>query len=34
MKAIYIDLEEGAVQYGDRKIRSISELIQEMHDTH
>ncbi|MBM7635021.1 HAD family hydrolase [Geomicrobium sediminis] len=30
MKAIYIDLDNGAVAYGDRKVTSVSELIEEM----
>ncbi|GAF21610.1 hypothetical protein JCM19047_1299 [Bacillus sp. JCM 19047] len=30
MKSIYIDLEEGAMTFGDVKVRSISNLIEQM----
>ncbi|MFS0784984.1 HAD family hydrolase [Shouchella sp. 1P09AA] len=30
MKAIYIDLEEGPMSFGDLKVRSISDLIEQM----
>ncbi|EZH65421.1 hydrolase [Bacillaceae bacterium JMAK1] len=32
MNAIYIDLDNGAVAYGDRKVTSVSELIEEMEE--